>query len=135
MRIPIATTLLALGLTGCANSQLIEPIADPVPNGIVAGTLEARVEGTAVVLRNTTEFVVTYRLIESETATRALYPVCTVATCSRLAQGESRTVPLTSIDGWSAAARSAIVPWWRMVPQRDGSLVAQPGGEAVRLQL
>jgi hypothetical protein len=135
MRHPLTIVLLVTSLAGCADRQAVEPTDEPAPTGIVAGALTARVEGTQVVLRNTTEFVVTYRMIESETATRALFPVCTVATCPRLAQGEERRVPLTDIVGWSAAARSAIVPWWRMVPQRDGSLVAQPGGEAVQLQL
>lgn len=135
MRPSVATIVTALLLTGCAEEQLVEPNVDPVPQGIAAGALEVRVDGATIVLRNTTEFVVTYRLIEAETATRALYPVCTIDACARLVQGETRRVPRTAIDGWSPAARAAIVHWWRMVPQQDGSLIAQPSVEAVRLQL
>jgi hypothetical protein len=132
----LATVSCALLVAACAATQTVEsPIVDPVPNGIVAGTIVVRVENGVIILRNTTEFVVTYRLIEAETATRALFPVCTITSCPRLAQGEERRIPYAEITGWSPAAREAILPWWRMIPQRDGSLTPDARSEGVRIQL
>ncbi len=130
----LAALVLVAPLAACGAPAAAPADAPAAGQGIVAGTLEARRDGDALVLRNTTEFVVAYQLLEANTATLALLPVCLPATCPTLRQGESRRVPLVEVTGWTPAAREVMVTWWRFVPGRDGTPVAGVA-ETVRVRL
>ncbi|MCU0634684.1 MAG: hypothetical protein MUE41_07415 [Gemmatimonadaceae bacterium] len=133
-----ATLLLAGALVSACADRATTTDPDPreqQPAGIAAGTLEVAISGATLTLRNTTGQVVTYRAIEGQTITLALFPACTVPTCPSLQPGETRRVPLSEVLGWREGAREVIVPWWRMILGRDGALVPSLPGESARLIL
>ncbi|MCU0646431.1 MAG: hypothetical protein MUF00_00430 [Gemmatimonadaceae bacterium] len=135
--LPALLAVLTLA-TACGDSRATtdpDPAPTQAPGGLAAGTLDARLVSGTLILRNTTAQVVSYRLFEAETITRALFPVCTIESCPTLRQGEEARVPLTNVVGWHPQAREVIVPFWRMIPGRDGQLIPSLPGETARATL
>lgn len=123
-------------LSGCGNDvdQPAAPSA-PAPNqGIVAGTLEVSAARPNLVLRNTTEFVVGYMVVDKDQMVIALYPPCN-ASCPLLVQGASVSVPYSAISGHTAASREAVVMWWKYVRRADGTLTPDGGMQSVNVRL
>ena len=91
--------------------------------GIVAGTLEATAKRPTITLRNTTEFVVGYLIVEKHQAVIALYPPCNTK-CATLVQGATATVSYKDIAGYSDTATTATLMWWTYTRAADGTLQA-----------
>lgn len=102
--------------------------------GIVAGTLVANAARPTLTLRNTTEFVVGYMVVEKNMAVVAMFPPCG-NNCPTIRQGESVALNYTSIAGYSPSAREAIVMWWTYARRADGSLAPQGAVNTVNVQL
>jgi hypothetical protein len=100
----------------------------------VAGTLEATAAKPVLTLRNTTEFVVGYMVVEKNMATVALFPPCG-NNCPTIRQGESVAVSYSSIAGYTPAAREAIVMWWTYARRADGSLAPQGAVNTINVRL
>lgn len=125
----------ALFLSACASESTLTTAPTPTANnGIVAGTLEAKAARPTLTLRNTTEFVVGYMVVDKDQAVIALYPPCG-QNCPTLKQGESATLNYTSIGGYTAASREAHVMWWKYVRRADGSLTPEGGVQTVNVRL
>lgn len=125
----------ALFLSACASEGDPTTAPTPAPNsGIVAGTLEARVSGRTLTLRNTTEFVVGYMAVDKNQMVIALYPPCGQR-CPMLRQGESVVVDFSGIGGYTPASREANVMWWKYVLRPDGSLTPDGGVQTVNVRL
>jgi hypothetical protein len=108
---------------------------DPRPGqGIAAGELAVQVDKASktLTLRNTTEFVVGYLIVEKDIATIALFPPCG-ANCTKLVQGQSKTINFSEIVGYTPAAREARVMWWTYAPGTNGQ--AQGGVNTVVVRL
>lgn len=136
----LSATLLsfaAVALTACGSPSAAEgdPVDGSSPNqGIVAGTLTVRAERNTLTLRNTTEFVVGYMIVDYEMATIALFPPCGT-TCLRLKQGESVVVPYSAIGGYTANTKRANVLWFKYQRRADGTLVPIEGMNVVEVAL
>ena len=131
----IAAALLLLG--AACRSEGIRTTDPEMPRpgqGIVAGDLVVQVDKASqtLQLRNTTEFVVGYMIVEKDIATIALFPPCG-ANCTRIAQGQSRSVKFNEIVGYTPSAREARVMWWTYAPGSDGQ--AQGGVNTVVVRL
>ncbi len=133
-----APTMLAsaLFLSACASETSLStaPTQNTGNNGIVAGTLEAKAARPTLTLRNTTEFVVGYMVVDNDQAVVALYPPCG-QNCPTLRQGESVALNYASIGGYTAASREAHVMWWKYVRRADGSLTPEGGVQSVNVRL
>lgn len=126
----------ALFLSACASESHLTtaPPQNSGNNGIVAGTLEAKAARPTLTLRNTTEFVVGYMVVDKDQAVIALYPPCGQS-CPTLRQGESTALSYTAIGGYTAASREARVMWWTYVRRADGSLTPEGGVQTVHVRL
>lgn len=112
------------------------PTAPQLPNanqGIIAGTLQVSAAKPVLTLRNTTEFVVGYMVVDKDQATIALYPPCG-DNCPKIVQGASATVNYSAISGYTPASREATVMWWKYVP-RNGSLQPEGGVQTTHVRL
>lgn len=138
LRPTILASALVAGslLAACGGADAVAaPDEENVPNqGIVAGTLEARAARPTVTLRNTTEFVVGYMIIDKDQATVALFPPCNQS-CPLLRQGESVAVPYTAISGYTSSSREAIVMWWKYTRSADGTLRPTGAVQTTKLSL
>lgn len=134
------TIFIASALFAGCGSDADQPAAPPAPSapapsqGIVAGTLEASAARPNLVLRNTTEFVVGYMVVDKDQMVIALYPPCNDR-CPQLVQGASVSIPYSAIGGYTAASREAVVMWWKYVRRADGSLVPEGGMQSVNVRL
>jgi hypothetical protein len=126
-----ATAFLAAASTACTDGTAVADPANPPANpptnnqGIVAGTLEATAKRPTLTLRNTTEHVVGYLVMEKNMMVVALFPPCGPQ-CPQLAQGQQVALPYTSINGYTNAATEVMVMWWTYTRAADGTL--QPIG-------
>lgn len=129
---------LAGSLLLAACSRDTEPATAPSTNngtpGIVAGTLEAHAARPTLTLRNTTEFIVGYMVVDKDQAVIALYPPCG-QNCPTLRQGESVALPYTAIGGYTPQSTEAMVMWWKYTRRADGSLAPIGGIETVNVRL
>ncbi|MFY7922909.1 MAG: hypothetical protein ACOVSI_10885 [Gemmatimonas sp.] len=117
-------TLAALAIfsTGCERTPVeADTTVDPPRNGIVAGTLEVTAKRPNLTLRNTSEFIIGYVIVDSEMATIALFPPCGNS-CPTLVQSASIVVPYSAIGGYSAASQKANVLWFKYRRSADGTL-------------
>jgi hypothetical protein len=123
-------------LTACGRDD--QPLAGPEnPNanqGIVAGTLEARASRPTLTLRNTTEFVVGYMVVDKDQMVVALYPPCGDS-CPQLVQGAQAQLDYTRIAGYTASSREAVVMWWKYTRDRDGKLRPEGAVQTVNVRL
>jgi len=139
-RYVLSLALMGATLTACANPTDADRAADgtknsPYGNGqIVAGTVEVKATRPNLTLRNTTESVVGYMVVDSEMATVALFPPCGER-CPQLVQGATVTVPYTGIAGYTNASRAAIVMWWSYRRAADGTLQPEGGVQTSRVSL
>lgn len=121
----VTAAFLAAATAGCSNEAA--PVENAVPNGansgIVAGTLEVTAARPTLTLRNTTEQVVGYMVVEKNQMVVAMYPPC-ANNCQALVQGATITIPYTSISGYSNSATEAMVMWWTYTRAADGTLQA-----------
>ena len=127
--------MVVLVLAACGNPFGSD--AEPSPEqGIDTGALRVSVDRSArtLTLRNTTEFVVGYMIVDSEIATIALFPPCGT-TCLRLVQGDSVVVPYSAIGGYTANSRRANVLWFKYQRGTDGTLVPIEGMNVVEVAL
>lgn len=128
-----AVAALLLATTACSN----EPkVAAPTPPnaGIVAGTLQVTATNSVLTLRNTTEFIVGYMVIDKDQMVIALFPPCG-AQCPTLVQGASTNVSYTNIGGYTPKSTEAIVMWWTYSRAADGTLLAQGSVQSKRITL
>ncbi len=134
------TALSALGLlAACSDSPASKVFTDesatPSPNqGIVAGTLEVKAQRPNLTLRNTTELVVGYMVVDKDEMVIALYPPCNTQ-CPTLVQGASVQVPYSQISGYTAQSTEAVVMWWTYRRQADGSLRPEGAVQTTRIRL
>ena len=126
----------ALLLSACASETTLTnaPTQNTGNNGIVSGTLEAKAARPTITLRNTTEFVVGYMVVDKDQAVIALYPPCG-QNCPTLRQGESVALNYTSIGGYTTVSREAHVMWWKYVKRADGSLTPEGRVQSVNVRL
>lgn len=122
-----ATAFLAAASTACDDGTAVaDPVNPPNNNqGIVAGTVEATAQRPTLTLRNTTEHVVGYMVVEKNMMVVALFPPCGPQ-CPQLAQGQQVAIPYTAINGYTSAATEVMVMWWTYTRAADGTL--QPTG-------
>lgn len=136
----VVASSLAIGIVGGATACSSPSVADtPTPSpaptqGIVAGTLQVSAARPTLTLRNTTEFVVGYMVIEKDMATVALFPPCGDK-CPTIVQGASASVAYGEIAGYTDKSSEAIVMWWTYVPDRDGKLTPQGAVNTVKVRL
>lgn len=121
------TAFLAAASTACTDGTAVaDPVNPPTNNqGIVAGTLEATAQRPTLTLRNTTEHVVGYMVLEKNMMVVALFPPCGPQ-CPQLAQGQQVAIPYSAINGYTSAATEVMVMWWSYTRAADGTL--QPTG-------
>lgn len=125
---------LLFGATACSTDDIAAP-ADPNPNhGFVAGTLQVTAARPNLTLRNTTELIVGYMVIDKDMATVALFPPCG-QTCPTIVQGASANVLYSAINGYTSASTEAIVMWWTYQRQADGSLRAVGAVNTTKIRL
>ncbi len=131
----IAVTALVLATAACSNHSSIADPKDSSPReGIVAGTLQATVANGTVTLRNTTEFVVGYMVIDKDMMTIALFPPCG-ATCPTLVQGAQVSFKYSQIGGYTARSTEANVLWWTYMRAADGTLRPTGGTQVTPIKL
>ncbi len=132
------TVLLSASLLALIACGKDEAIADPDPSspnqGIVAGTLNVSAARPNLTLRNTTESVVGYIVVDKDMAVVAVFPPC-VSQCATLVQGASITVPYTNISGYKSTSTEAIVMWWTYTRAADGTLQATGGVQSTKVTL
>lgn len=132
----LLSAIAASTLVGCANTPSGADEATTPGQGIVAGTLEAKVDRVAqtITLRNTTEFEVGYMVVEKDMVTITLFPPCGT-NCPIAVQGATATVKYADIGGYTPQAREARVMWWTYRRNADGSRTAQGGVNTVNVTL
>lgn len=121
----VASAFLAAATTACSNE--VSPLENATPHGsnsgIVAGTLEVTASRPTLTLRNTTESVVGYMVVEKNQMVVAMYPPC-ASNCPTLVQGASATIPYANIGGYTSSATEVMVMWWTYTKAADGTLQA-----------
>ena len=135
-------TLALVAVAGCsadAPSAGDSSLSDRTPNqgsGIVAGDLEVTVNQAdkTLILRNTTEHVVGYMVVEKNMAVVAMFPPCG-DNCEKIVQGASDTVSFNDIAGYTPEATEANVMWFTYAQAQDGTLtpLGSMRGSVVRL--
>lgn len=131
----IAVTALLLATAACSNEPSVADPQTPSPNqGIVAGTLQATAANGNITLRNTTEFVVGYMVLDSEMMTIALFPPCGDS-CPTLVQGQQVAIKYSNIGGYNARSKEANVLWWTYVRAADGTLRITGATNTVNVKL
>lgn len=128
---------LALLTAACSTDQAstTDPLTNGAPTGIVAGTLEVTAANGVVTLRNTTEQLVNYLLLDKNMAVVAIYPLCGAANCSTLIQGASASVQYSQIPGYNSQSKEAIVYWGRYIIRPDGTKVLTGVEQATTIKL
>ena len=137
MRTTALYTIGVLALSACTQESTIVDGSNsaPTPNqGIVAGTLIVKAARPTLTLRNTTEFVVGYMIVDKDQMTIALYPPCG-AQCAKLVQGAEVRVPYTSIGGYTSTSTEANVLWFTYARAADGTLTPQGPIQTTRVTL
>ena len=124
---------LLLATAACSDEEKVADSTSP-NEGIVAGTLQVTAANSALTLRNTTEFIVGYMVVDKDQMVIALFPPCG-AQCPTLAQGASATVNYSSIGGYTSKSTEAVVMWWTYARAADGSLQAQGGVQSKKISL
>lgn len=130
----VLASLTLLGAACSTNSASTAPPTNNGASGIVAGTLEVTIAGTALKLRNTTEQQVGYMVVDKEQMVIALYPPC-AANCPVLVQGATASVPFSAIGGYTSQSTEARVMWWKYVVRADGTKVADGPVQTVSVKL
>lgn len=131
----VAATVLAAGVTACSSDGApIEAPAPPENAGLWEGAVSVTARRPVVTIRNGTDRVIGYRVIEKHQMLVALYPPCTSA-CTKLAQGATATVGYTAIDGYTDAAREATLVYWTYVPGPNGTLVVDGPIQTIGIHL
>jgi len=135
----LASALVAGTLSACGSPSGANDDTAPVPSpsqGIVAGTLEARVDRAAqtISLRNATGSDVGYMIIEKDMMTVALMPPCGTS-CPIIQPGTSASVKYSSISGYTPQAKEARVLWWTYTRHADGTRTTQGGVNTVSITL
>ncbi|MCA0375796.1 MAG: hypothetical protein LCH84_09020 [Gemmatimonadetes bacterium] len=125
---------LALTLVACNSNDAAAPTTPRPSQGIVAGTLEATAAKPTLTLRNTTEFVVGYMVVDKDMATVALFPPCG-QNCPTIVQGQQATVDYSRIAGYTERSTEAIVMWWTYQRAADGTLAPTGGVNSTRVRL
>ena len=137
MQTRILCAIGVLALAACAHESTVvdSTKSAPTPNqGIVAGSLVVKAARPTLTLRNTTEFVVGYMVIDKDQMTIAMYPPCG-AQCAKLIQGAEVSVPYTSIAGYTSASTEAHVLWFTYARAADGTLTPQGPIQTTRVTL
>ncbi len=137
MRTVALYTIGLLALSACSHesTRADSNNSAPTPNqGIVAGTLVVTAARPTLTLRNTTEFVVGYMVIDKDQMTIALYPPCGTQ-CAKLVQGANASVPYASITGYTSASTEANVLWFTYARAADGTLTPQGPIQTTRVKL
>lgn len=117
---------------GCAGDPAAPGDEQGMPGqGLWEGKVDALVADGRVTLKNGTEWVIGYLVVEKDMAIVAMFPPCT-SNCTTLVQGGEATVRYEDIPGYSSEAREAIVYWWRY--GTDGRPMGAMASETVRLQ-
>jgi hypothetical protein len=134
-----AAALLALAAGACSRTPSgtdNDSTGTPAGNnqGIVAGTLEVKAARPTLTLRNTTEFVVGYMIVDKDQAVIALYPPC-AADCPNLVQGATTTVAYSAIGGYTSKSTEATVMWWTYRRNADGTLRAEGAINTMHVKL
>lgn len=128
-----AVAALLLATAACSSEgKLAAP--KPPTEGIVAGTLQVTAANSTLTLRNSTEFIVGYMVVDKDQMVIALFPPCG-ANCPTLAQGASVTVNYANISGYTSKSTEANVMWWTYARAADGSLQAQGSVQSKRITL
>ena len=128
-----AVAALLLATAGCSNEEKLAAPGSP-NQGIVAGTLQVTAANSVLTLRNSTEFIVGYMVVDKDQMVIALFPPCG-AQCPTLAQGASVNVNYANIGGYTSKSTEATVMWWTYARAADGSLQAQGGVQSKRITL
>lgn len=137
---PLLTLALsAAALAACNSTASVASDPDgsttPTPNqGIVAGTLDVKADSGHVTLRNGTEFIVGYMVVDKDMATVALFPPCGQQ-CPTVVQGASKSVAYSAIAGYTNRSTEAIVMWWTYTRAANGTLTPQGGVQTTRIRL
>jgi hypothetical protein len=135
MRTVTLYTIGLLALSACSHDSTRVDSSDRAPNqGIVAGTLVVTAARPTLTLRNTTEFVVGYMVVDKDQMTIALYPPCGTQ-CAKLVQGANASVPYASIAGYTSASTEANVLWFTYARAADGTLTPQGPIQTTRVKL
>lgn len=132
-----ALTLLAAGCAGAPTDSTSRDDLNAPPagnQGIVAGTLEVVARPPALTLRNTTERVVGYMVVDTDQMVVALYPPCG-SQCPLLVQGASIAVPYAQIGGYTERSTAANVLWWTYRRAADGTLQPESAVQTTRIRL
>ena len=130
----LAATLLISACGKDSETLATGPDSPGENHGIVAGTLDAKATRPVLTLRNTTEFVVGYMVVEKNMAVVALFPPCG-NNCPTIRQGESVALNYSAIAGYTPQAREATVMWWTYARRADGSLAPQGAVNTINVLL
>mgnify|MGYP007004410918 CR=1 FL=1 len=137
MRTMALCTIGLLALSACSpkSTDVDGSTGAPTSNqGIIAGTLVVTAARPTLTLRNTTEFVVGYMVIDKDQMTIALYPPCG-AQCAKLVPGANVGVPYASIAGYTSASTEANVLWFTYARAADGTLTPEGAVQTTRIKL
>ncbi len=132
-----ATAFLAAAAASACSDAATPPTDTSSPDanpGIVAGTLDVTAVRPTITLRNSTEFVVGYLVVDKNQMVVALYPPCGQQ-CPTLVQGAQVGIPYSSVSGYTAESREATVMWWTYTREADGSLKATGGVQTKTVRL
>jgi len=128
----VLATLALLG-SACANEfSSTAPATNNGTPGIVAGTLDVSTANGAVMLRNTTEHLIGYMVIDNN---RLMSVAPCGSTCPIVVQGATSTVPFAQITGYSLESSEAQVLWWKYTVRTDGAKVADGSMQTTTIKL
>lgn len=136
-RLLLSFPLVMAALLACsATPSAVDDIADGSVNApqIVTGTLDVTANRPNLILRNTTETIVAYQMIDENLLALALMAPCDTR-CPQIVQGASATVPYTTIAGYSDATKNVRIAWWTLRRAPDGTLRVDGDPQSKRVTL
>lgn len=137
MLVALTLSLLSSACAGAPNEATADDPAIERPSGnqgIVAGTLEVKAARPTITLRNTTEQVIGYLVVDKDQMVIAMYPPCNQQ-CPLLVQGTSVTVAYPQISGYTEKSTEAVVLWWTYRRAADGTLRPESAVQTTRVRL
>ena len=124
-RLPLL--LVSLALVACSGTSPSSP-----ETSTAAGALEITAARPNVIVKNRGTTLVRFFMVDAGVQPLMLFAPCDTM-CVGVAAGQSLTVPMTAIIGFSAGTTDMSIVWWQFAPGPNDRIDSSVQSKQVRL--